>query len=216
MILHLLLLSVPLFVPVIIQPLGNIQPINWFLVCCFFASHSVAYLVDAVGAKHAHAESTRGLRTAALTGAVLLAINWLALVEWRFRTPALEEFGAYWIMPFVFGVLLLLCGASLRAAAFTQLGIQFRSELDCRENESLVESGVYRWLRHPSEAGLLAISFGGCLMLSSWLAIACWALVLVPLVLLRIKREDRFLFEAFGQTQKDYAKRVRRLIPGIY
>jgi len=54
---------------------------------------------------------------------------------------------------------MLLSGVTLRALAVRTLGRNFRTEIVGVDN-ALVRSGVYRFLRHPSETGLLAASLG--------------------------------------------------------
>jgi protein-S-isoprenylcysteine O-methyltransferase Ste14 len=79
----------------------------------------------------------------------------------------------------------------------------------------VVDTGPYRWVRHPGYAAgmLLAVSSG--LALGSWLATAI-ALLGVPFLLWRTIGEDRMLREQLD-GYADYAARVRwRLLPGIW
>ena len=79
----------------------------------------------------------------------------------------------------------------------------------------LVSSGPYAWVRHPGYvAGLLVIVSSG-VALGSWLSLVPVVLML-PMLLVRTVREDRFLKQNLP-GYRDYAAKVRyRLLPGIW
>jgi protein-S-isoprenylcysteine O-methyltransferase Ste14 len=56
-----------------------------------------------------------------------------------------------------------------------------------------VRRGVYRWLDHPSEAGLLSLTAGAAVLFRSVAALLVWALVLAPLTFARVRAENAFL-----------------------
>jgi protein-S-isoprenylcysteine O-methyltransferase Ste14 len=75
---------------------------------------------------------------------------------------------------------------------------------------TIVASGPYRWSRNPMYVGLTAVYAGVALVLN-----AAWPLILLPLVLtalwfLVIRREERYLAHAFGETYFRYRQSVRR------
>lgn len=75
---------------------------------------------------------------------------------------------------------------------------------------SLVLSGPYRFSRNPMYVGLSSMYMG----LALWRN-ALWPVLLLPLVLLLlwrtvIRKEERYLSEAFGPPYTDYLRRVRR------
>jgi isoprenylcysteine carboxyl methyltransferase (ICMT) family protein YpbQ len=98
--------------------------------------------------------------------------------------------GAAW------GVALIAVGAALRVTAIVQLGGGFRTRLD---SPTLVTTGVYRWLRHPSEYGLILIAAGGAVALASWIA-AIAACVVAALSVVRCRREDAALRRTHGDA----------------
>lgn len=135
------------------------------------------------------------------TALTTLAIFVLALITARDAPPALVAAGA--------GT--MLAGVALRRVAMRTLGREFVSEP--RAAPVLVQSGVYAHLRHPSETGLLAVGLGAAITLASPWALACWALVAVPLTLARVRAEDRELHACFGPDHESYCRRVRALSP---
>ncbi len=108
------------------------------------------------------------------------------------------------------GGVLMAAGIALRAAAMRALAADFVSE--ARPTARLCDSGIYRWLRHPSETGLLCFALGAAVAsgaLGAWLALG----VLVTLSLLRIEREESALCAALGARYRRYAARVPALLP---
>jgi protein-S-isoprenylcysteine O-methyltransferase Ste14 len=104
----------------------------------------------------------------------------------------------------------MLLGIALRAAAMRALADGFVSDPGPRGE--LVVRGVYRWLRHPSEAGLLTFALGAAVASGSHLALALSAMLLLT-VLARLDREERALYHDFGARYADYARAVPALLP---
>jgi protein-S-isoprenylcysteine O-methyltransferase Ste14 len=111
----------------------------------------------------------------------------------------------------VLGAFIMAGGVSLRWAAMHTLGSAFVTEVRAARRRDLVTHGIYAWMRHPSETGLLCIAGGACLVLGSLSGgVACLALLL-PLVLVRVHIEDGELLRGFGADYAAYRRRVRAL-----
>lgn len=134
--------------------------------------------------------------SALATALMTLAVFWLAALT------ALPSAPTLWL-----GAGLMAVGVALRHLAMRALGRAFVSEP--RVQAKLVEHGVYRRMRHPSEAGLLALTLGAALLFGSITATLAWVLVLVPLIVIRVRAEDRELSRWFGPAHADYRRRVR-------
>jgi protein-S-isoprenylcysteine O-methyltransferase Ste14 len=80
---------------------------------------------------------------------------------------------------------------------------------------TLVTTGVYGVIRHPSYLGLLVSSLGWALAFRSWLGVLLVALLIPPLIA-RIRAEERLLRSQFGAEYDAYCCRTSRLIPGVY
>ena len=79
----------------------------------------------------------------------------------------------------------------------------------------VVNSGPYRYVRHPSYAGSIIYMLGMTFVLGSRIALAA-AAVLSLVLALRTALEDRTL-QAELDGYADYARRVRfRLVPGVW
>ncbi len=114
------------------------------------------------------------------------------------------------------GVAVFVLGLALRWVAIVQLGRFFTVDVAIAADHKLVQSGVYRFVRHPSYTGALLAFIGFALTLRNWAALI---VILVPIGLAfayRIKVEERVLIAALGARYLDYSRRTKRLLPFIY
>jgi len=82
--------------------------------------------------------------------------------------------------------------------------------------ESLVTSGVYRFVRHPIYTGYLLIFAGGLGALGSPLAVAIMLFAARRFYVPRMASEDKLLEDQFGDAWRNYAaKTPSRLLPFV-
>lgn len=117
-----------------------------------------------------------------------------------------------WTVLSVPGLLLTAAGLGLASWAGVQLGKHWSNEVAVVKDQPLVETGPYKYLRHPVYAGLLLAAFG------TWLAAGRLSATLAFLAvaaayLHKALREDRFLMAKLGERYQAYAKRAQRLVP---
>lgn len=114
------------------------------------------------------------------------------------------------------GLPIIAAGLVLRALAMRALGRSFGVRLAVRDDQALVDTGPYRWIRHPNYAALMLVACGTAVSLSSLLALAVAVCMWLPVVLLRIAREERMMIERFDRQYRMYMSRTWRLIVGVY
>ncbi len=114
------------------------------------------------------------------------------------------------------GCVVIVCGIAIRLVAVATLKRQFTTTVAIVAQHEIVETGIYRTVRHPAYLGLLASLLGFGLASGNWFGLA--ALVVLPLAatLYRIRVEERALLNHFGPAYQQYASRTKRLLPGIY
>jgi protein-S-isoprenylcysteine O-methyltransferase len=190
---HLVLLLGPLL---LVEGRLPREPAVWAFV-------ALATVFCAVEASAAH--PTRGAGRAeaggwlpAVTGLALLTVFLAALLGRGAGSAA--------------GALLMAGGVALRWAAMRRLGQWFVSEVRLLPGHELVTGGVYRWVRHPSELGLLAIALGAALLLGSRAA-GVGGVGLALLVLWRVRVEDRMLALHFPEAFEAWSREVPALLP---
>jgi protein-S-isoprenylcysteine O-methyltransferase Ste14 len=113
------------------------------------------------------------------------------------------------------GVVLFAAGGALRIWPVFVLGRRFSGLVAIQPGHTLVTTGIYRIIRHPSYLGLLVNSLGWALAFRSAVGLLLTALLLPPL-LARIRSEETLLRTQFGGEYDTYCSRTSRLIPGLY
>jgi protein-S-isoprenylcysteine O-methyltransferase Ste14 len=114
-----------------------------------------------------------------------------------------------------FGVVLFAAGGALRIWPVFVLGHRFSGLVAIQPGHTLVTSGQYRFIRHPSYLGLLVNSLGWSLAFRSGVGILLTAL-LIPALIARICSEEKLLRSEFGDEYNAYCAHTSRLIPGVY
>src|SRR4030095_10407129 len=113
------------------------------------------------------------------------------------------------------GGVLCPAGGALRIWLVFVLGHRFSGLVAIQPEHSLVTSGIYGVIRHPSYLGLLINSLGWSLAFRSGVGVLLTAL-LVPPLLARINAEENLLHWQFGDEYDAYRSQTWHMIPRIY
>jgi protein-S-isoprenylcysteine O-methyltransferase Ste14 len=95
------------------------------------------------------------------------------------------------------------------------LGRRFSGLVAIQPGHTLVTSGIYGIIRHPSYLGLLVGALGWSLAFRSVVGVLL-VVITVPVILARIRAEEALLRTQFGAEYDAFRARTSRLIPGIY
>jgi protein-S-isoprenylcysteine O-methyltransferase Ste14 len=114
----------------------------------------------------------------------------------------------------VLGVIVMWAGLATRVWAVAALGGAFRTTVEVDPDQAVVTTGPYKWIRHPSYAGLLLILAGLGLALGNWLAAAACLALPLPALTWRIHVEEAELSRVLGDAYRAYQTQTARLIPG--
>jgi protein-S-isoprenylcysteine O-methyltransferase Ste14 len=132
--------------------------------------------------------------------------------------PAYTDRKEFWILDGDtirwLGVFLFVAGGALRIWPVFVLGRRFSGLVAIQPGHTLVTSGIYGVIRHPSYLGLLVNSLGWALSFRSAVGVLLTALIL-PLLLARIRAEESLLRTQFGDECVAYCARTPRLIPSL-
>jgi len=112
------------------------------------------------------------------------------------------------------GLVLFLIGVVIRIVGKRTLGKYYSYGLRTLPNHRLIKHGIYRHVRHPISLAAIIYSVGIPLFLS--LSGFLLMLGLIPLILYRIKIEEKMLIDKFGDEYREYMKKTKKLIPYIY
>ena len=152
----------------------------------------------------------RGSRTALLTGLWAgIVLNFAFAFAVPLATITLQRRAVFY-----FGAVLLLAGVLLRRYAIAVLGRYHTMDVTTRADQPVIQSGPYRWVRHPSYAGALLSVLGIVLCSTNWLSLAC-LLIVASGFAYRIRVEEQALAADLGPPYRDYMRRTKRLIPRV-
>ena len=122
----------------------------------------------------------------------------------------------HWDTFFAIGAILSVLGLVIRITSILTLKQHFTYTVTEIEDHELIETGLYKIIRHPGYLGQVIIFAGAATSLSNWLSIV---LMLIPVLcgyFYRIRVEEKFMIRQLGSKYLEYQKRTKRLIPWIY
>jgi len=140
-------------------------------------------------------------------GQSVLLVALLALGPWRSGDWSSRT--GFWL-----GVMLLAAGGVFGIAGTRALGRNRTPYPRPLVGGKLVQQGIYAFVRHPLYASLIYLGAGWALVWASSAA-AITTIVLTVLLDRKARLEERWLVEEFADYTA-YARRVRRLVPGLY
>ncbi|HEY6124918.1 MAG TPA: isoprenylcysteine carboxylmethyltransferase family protein [Steroidobacteraceae bacterium] len=117
---------------------------------------------------------------------------------------------------FFAGCTLFGLGLALRWYSIAYLGRFFTVNVAIHSRHEIIDTGPYRFIRHPSYIGALLAFLGLALTLANW---ASLAIVMVPIALAfgwRMSTEESALANALGSPYINYMRRTKRLVPFVY
>jgi protein-S-isoprenylcysteine O-methyltransferase Ste14 len=123
--------------------------------------------------------------------------------------------GPAWLSA-ITGIALMWAGYVLRVWSVRTLGQFFTVEVTVDSEQTLVDTGPYAIMRHPSYTGLLVLYLGLGIALDSYLSVAAALFIPLAAVLNRIDHEERMLRREMGEPYRAYSARTARLIPGVW
>lgn len=108
----------------------------------------------------------------------------------------------------------LICLGGLAVACWARatLAGNWSSNVTLKQNHELIQTGPYRWVRHPIYTGLLLMALGTALLggrLGSWLG----CLLMTLGFWIKLKYEEALLLRHFPDTYPAYQQRVKALVP---
>jgi protein-S-isoprenylcysteine O-methyltransferase Ste14 len=114
------------------------------------------------------------------------------------------------------GLAVLLAGLGLRVWANHVLGAFYTRTLRVLEHQPVVQSGPYRFIRHPGYLGVILMWAGAGLAAGNGIVLLLVLLCLGLAYHYRIRTEEAMLLETLGETYARYRSRTWRLLPFIY
>jgi protein-S-isoprenylcysteine O-methyltransferase Ste14 len=153
-------------------------------------------------------------------GARLLHRAELALVAALLTFP---QFGDGWlgrqIAPrsdglFALAALLLVAGLGFAVWARVHLGNNWSGHVTLKPGHRLIRSGPYAIVRHPIYTGILTAMIGSAIAVDQYRGVLA-VLIATETFVRKLRLEERWLTEEFGDEYVHYCREVKALIPGV-
>ena len=122
----------------------------------------------------------------------------------------------HWDTFFIIGAVLAIFGLIIRISSILTLKQQFTYTVTKIEGHELIETGQYKWIRHPGYLGQLIIFEATAIALANWISVI---LMFIPVFIgyyYRIRTEEKFMLDQWGLKYSEYQNKTKKLIPGIY
>jgi protein-S-isoprenylcysteine O-methyltransferase Ste14 len=145
-----------------------------------------------------------GVILAAMLGATLL---------WQFFPQA------QWPMSgssYIAGLTVFGVGLLLRWYSIFYLGRYFTVDVAVATDHKVIDTGPYKYIRHPSYAGVLLEFLGFALCMGNVAALLLLMIAVSCVFLRRIRIEEAVLQGALGERYASYMRRTWRLVPFLY
>ncbi len=110
------------------------------------------------------------------------------------------------------GTIITLLGLGFAVWARVHLGRNWSSMPAIRVDHKLIRTGPYSIVRHPIYTGILFAIAGTAIIIGEPLGLIAFFLILV-VYLWKIRMEEKYLQEEFGEDYAQYKKEVPALIP---
>jgi protein-S-isoprenylcysteine O-methyltransferase Ste14 len=196
------------------------NPLGWFLLLVgvvYTAGVVIVYTVrkDRFWESPLNGAPTneeRGDRSLWFITVGMIAVFYLSPLEYLYLPTSLPR--SPW-MAFC-GMGLVALGIALFVWARRALGKNYSGHVSVNTGQTLVQSGPYRLIRHPAYAGYMLMAVGISLGYCSLAGLASILVLLLPGLIYRMKVEERLLAQYFGEAYRQYAVKVKRIIPGIW
>ena len=142
-------------------------------------------------------------------GNILVAMQFILIA--MILLMASDEVNVPWI--YFGGVLFIAPGIIILFLSIKQLGTSLTANPVPRDNGKLIESGIYKYVRHPIYTGLLLATLGSCVQSMAVVKFFIWFLLLA-LLIYKAQFEESLLKKKYP-TYTDYMKRTGRFVPRL-
>lgn len=149
---------------------------------------------------------------------ILIGLQWTGIAlclafGWIFQRAAIswQPVAIFWL-----GILLMLLGVALRWHAIRTLGHYFTRDVAVSATQHVVQSGPYRFVRHPAYSGTFLTMLGVGLAMTNWASLLVLAVGVLLGHLYRVRIEEEALTQAIGQPYIEYMRHTKRFIPWVF
>ncbi len=152
--------------------------------------------------------------------------SWL-FIDYGSKVARLVALGAAFVTPpwvggpaqllmYATGLVAMAAGTYLRRKCFIALGEDFTFSVKVSAAQPIVQTGAYRWVRHPSYTGGLLYNIGIGLVLTNLVSTIVLALTMSAVYAFRVMVEEKALLTQHGETYRQYMRSTKRFVPFLF
>ena len=111
------------------------------------------------------------------------------------------------------GIFLGLLALFLFMWVHVNLGNNYSIRLRVAEQQVIIASGPYKWIRHPMYTAFYVLHVAVFFLTANWFLGLTWIIGLTALIFVRVKKEEAMMIEKFGDKYRLYIRNTGRFLP---
>jgi protein-S-isoprenylcysteine O-methyltransferase Ste14 len=115
----------------------------------------------------------------------------------------------------VLGTVMILSGCIANISGRLHLGRNWANQIRIYQEQTLVQTGIYRLIRHPLYASIILMLYGGCMVYRNLYCFIAVTAIFVPFMVYRARQEEKLLTQIFPQYD-EYKRCTGMLFPKIF
>jgi protein-S-isoprenylcysteine O-methyltransferase Ste14 len=144
---------------------------------------------------------------------ILSMLSLVALIFAVFQIGTLEYVDAYSLIRYI-GLAVYLVFSWIQVWSFKSLGDNYSQDIMIKKNHELVTNGPFKIIRHPQYLCQIVLDLGATAATFSYL-VGIFALIEIPVYIMRASLEDKLLGKYFSEKFSDYKKKSGFMFPFI-
>ncbi|MCW3083948.1 MAG: putative protein-S-isoprenylcysteine methyltransferase [Bacteroidetes bacterium] len=179
----------------------------WFLLFIY-------WLITSISSKRPANKESPFIRFILYWLPLIFACYLLGPGDWFGHTLMRENFVPHTDAVGLTGLAFCTAGVIIACWARYLLGKNWSLSVQKKEEHELISTGIYKVVRHPIYTGLVLMFFGNALIVGDWRGLIAVAIVLISF-LFKLKKEEKWLTEVFGDRYTAYKSHTKMLIPWL-
>jgi protein-S-isoprenylcysteine O-methyltransferase Ste14 len=144
---------------------------------------------------------------------VISMLSLVALILAVFQIGTMEYLDEYSLIRYI-GLAVYLIFSWIQVWSFKSLGDNYSQDIMIKKNHELITNGPFKIIRHPQYLCQIVLDLGATAATFSYL-VGIFALIEIPIYIMRASLEDKLLAKYFSEKFSDYKKKSGFMIPFI-
>lgn len=177
------------------------------ILICLFAL-SIAIILNFFESNNKIAKEKKSVvETGSMVG---FFVFFYALIRFKIGFVSLPILGIYIFK--IIGLITIIFGCYINILGRRSLGKNWANQVTIYQDQTLIQKGAYKYVRHPLYSSIIWMFYGSCLVYSNYYGFIATTLIFIPFMYYRAKQEEKLLSERF-EEYKDYQKKTGMFFP---